>query len=442
MQLPELFLIRTKEIFQSDFQQFIDALDTSSPVSIRMNDKTDLIPSAEKVPWCSSGYYLPERPLFTADPLFHAGAYYVQEASSMFLQQVLEQLVPTDSTVLDLSAAPGGKSTLISQHLKEKGFLVSNEIVRSRANILAENMIKWGNSNVFVCNNSPKDFKVLPSFFDAVVVDAPCSGEGMFRKDEGAISEWSVQNVMMCSARQKDILSDVWDSLKTGGILVYSTCTYNREENEENVKWIENELGAEFIPLNTESFSEITTSDKGYRFYPHKTKGEGFFIAALRKTADAPLPKKHKSVQHKSKIDQKTLDLRNQLIDPASWEIIQDINIISAVKKNHFEKTEILKKNLRSMHFGITLAEQKGKDFIPHISLAISKNIDIEKVVTAEIDKSTAIQYLRKENITLPDLPRGFVLLVYENVPIGWVKNLGNRSNNLYPNEWRIRMRI
>ncbi len=442
MQLPESFLKRTKEILQNDFSDFLSALNMPLPISIRVNDKLSLIPSDEKVPWCNSGYYLKERPLFTADPLFHAGAYYVQEASSMFLQQALEQYVSKDSTVLDLSAAPGGKSTLISHFLNEDGFLVSNEIIRSRAYILAENMIKWGNDNVLVSNNAPKDFRKLPSFFDVVVVDAPCSGEGMFRKDTGAIDEWSEQNVMMCAARQKDILSDVWDALKKDGILIYSTCTYNQEENEENIQWIENELGAEFLPLNIDLFPEVSASGKGYRFYPHKTKGEGFFIAVLRKTSEAPVPGKNKQKKQSVKIEPTVSALRNQLLDSEKWEILQDNNIISAVRKTYLEKVEILKKELRTIHLGVTLAEQKGKDFIPHISLALSKHINLERVNSVEIGEKDAILYLQKESIYLSDSEKGFVLLKYKNVPIGWVKNLGNRTNNLYPNEWRIRMKI
>ena len=215
MNLPAPFTANIKKLLKDEFLSFANAQDEPSPVSVRLNDKFRLIPSDEKVPWCHSGYYLKERPLFTADPLLHAGVYYVQEASSMFLQQALEQYASPVSVVLDLSAAPGGKSTLISQFLDKNGFLVSNEIIRSRAYILAENMIKWGNDNFLVSNNSPEDFRKLPSFFDVLVVDAPCSGEGMFRKDAGAIGEWNEQNVAMCAARQKNILNDVWVTLKT-----------------------------------------------------------------------------------------------------------------------------------------------------------------------------------------------------------------------------------
>lgn len=444
MLLPEKFVFQTKNIIQDEIDDFLSALDQKSPVSVRVNDKRIYSPSDEKVRWCDEGYYLAERPLFTADPYFHAGVYYVQEASSMFLCEVLKQLVSKNSTVLDLSAAPGGKSTLISQYINEEGLLVSNEIIHSRANILAENMIKWGNDSVVVTNNEPKDFQNLPAFFDVIVVDAPCSGEGMFRKDSASINEWSLQNVTICAARQKDILTDVWDSLKEDGILIYSTCTYNKEENEKNVEWIEDELGASYIPLNINEFPEITTYNKGYRFFPYKTTGEGFFIAALRKKAGVERPRKIKN--RKEKNQAKTLknaeDFRKYLKLPDKWEIIKEENIISAFNRTKVEQLELLKRYLKIIHFGITLVEQKGKDYIPHISLALSKNINSGNFETADVEYETTISFLRRETIFLENISMGYILLKYQNIPIGWVKNVGNRCNNLYPNEWRIRMKI
>lgn len=279
MNLPEAFVNRTKNLLGNEYQELVKALELVPPTSIRANNKIDYQPSEEHVTWCESGFYLNERPLFTADPLFHAGVYYVQEASSMFLVQAIKQHFPEAQTVLDLCAAPGGKSTLLSQTLPESSLLVSNEIIRSRAYILAENLIKWGNPNVVVTNNDPKDFDTLSGFFDAIVIDAPCSGEGMFRKDAGAIEEWSEYNVKLCAERQRQIVSSVWDALKTDGILVYSTCTFNREENEENVRWICEELGADLLNIDLHGNEDITVSDFGYRFYPHKTKGEGFFMS-------------------------------------------------------------------------------------------------------------------------------------------------------------------
>ena len=360
----------------------------------------------------------------------------------MFLQQALHQFVAPDSVVLDLCAAPGGKSTLISQYLNTGGMLISNEIIHSRAYILAENLIKWGNDTVVVSNKEPKDFQRLPSFFDAVVVDAPCSGEGMFRKDAGAVNEWSEQNVMMCARRQREILTDVWDTLKKDGILIYSTCTYNKEENEENVSWMENELGAELLRLNTEAFPEITVSDKGYRFFPHKTRGEGFFLSVLRKTSDAPTLRIKKQDKRQQKSEFNETELKNKLIEPENWKIYTDNTMISAFRTKFSDKVELLKSNLHIMHYGITLCEIKGRDLIPHTSLALSKSINLENIQQAELELRDALIYLKKEAINLPEADKGFVLLKYRNIPIGWVKNLGNRCNNLYPNEWRIRMKI
>ncbi|MDR1585712.1 MAG: RsmB/NOP family class I SAM-dependent RNA methyltransferase, partial [Prevotellaceae bacterium] len=232
MNFPESFVERSKSLLGDEYNVFEAALQTTPPVSVRVNNKIDMHPSEELVPWCEKAYYLQERPLFTADPLLHAGAFYVQEASSMFLYQAVKQHFPSAKRTLDLCAAPGGKSTLLLQSLPDDGLLVSNEIIRSRAHILAENITKWGNPNAVVTNNSPADFGKLPGYFDAVVVDAPCSGEGMFRKDADAAGEWSLQLVNLCAERQREIVSSVWKALKPDGILVYSTCTFNREENE------------------------------------------------------------------------------------------------------------------------------------------------------------------------------------------------------------------
>ena len=348
MILPEAFIKRTQELLGSEFEALKKVLDSTPPTSIRVNNKMEYQPSEDKVAWCDSGYYLHERPLFTADPLFHAGVYYVQEASSMFLQQAVKQHFPEARTVLDLCAAPGGKSTLLSQALPESSILVSNEIIRSRAYILVENLIKWGNPNTVVTNNEPKDFASLPGFFDAIVVDAPCSGEGMFRKDPGAIQEWSEYNVKLCAERQSEILTSVWNALKNDGILVYSTCTYNREENEENVRWICNELGAELLTINLEGNTDITESDFGYRFYQHKTKGEGFFLAVLQKKSfvSGTIKKKKddkKCPKLKTKNDIKTFILS----EPASWTIIPENNLVKAYDNKRLDDFLIINKQLK-----------------------------------------------------------------------------------------------
>jgi 16S rRNA C967 or C1407 C5-methylase (RsmB/RsmF family)/NOL1/NOP2/fmu family ribosome biogenesis protein len=443
MFLPEAFVDRTKALLGNEFQAFEKALEETSPTSIRVNDKMDYIPSDKKVAWCEKGYYLEERPLFTADPYLHAGVYYVQEASSMFLYQAVKQHFPDARTVLDLCAAPGGKSTLLTQALPESSLLVSNEIIRSRAYILAENLIKWGNPNVVVTNNDPKDFEALPGFFDAVVVDAPCSGEGMFRKDAGAMQEWSEYNVTLCAQRQRTILSSVWDTLKADGILVYSTCTFNREENEENVRWICEELGADVLPIDLHGNQDITVSDFGYRFYPYKTRGEGFFLSVLRKSSSPTRTLKNKNDTKKTiKPANKTFVPPFTLLEPERWTILPENNLIKAYDKERLNDFLLLTKILKCMHSGILLGEVKGSDFIPATCSALSKKLDRDTVGNTEVDYQTAISFLRKEAIQLPLTSRGYILICYKGQALGWVKNVGNRCNNLYPQEWRIRMKI
>ena len=291
--LPVGFIDSVRPLLGAETEEFLSALESEPPVSVRLSRKVRSVvgcsgvpASWRPVPWCPDGYYLPERPQFTLDPLLHAGAYYVQEASSMFLWQVLAQHAAPDWLVLDMCAAPGGKSTLIGSFLSERGFLVCNEFVPQRANILAENISKWGRGNTLVTNNAPAHFGQYGGLFDAVVVDAPCSGEGMFRKDEGAIAEWSPANVAKCVVRQREILSSAWDALKPGGLLVYSTCTYNRMENEENVQWLMAEYGAELLDVATDGAWGVWRTECGCRFMPHRTLGEGLFMAEVRKPGE------------------------------------------------------------------------------------------------------------------------------------------------------------
>jgi len=239
VKIPEKFQNRIKIQFGNDSEQFLTSLENSPVISVRKNPKkiTDLWIDNEKVPWCNEGYYLSQKPIFTLDPLFHAGCYYPQEASSMVVDWILRQIIsiPDNPIVLDLCAAPGGKSTLLASWMDGKGLLVANEIIRNRSLILLENMVKWGYPNCVVTQNSPSDFSPLRHFFDIILVDAPCSGEGMFRKEKKAAEEWSESNAAMCAVRQRKILDEIWGSLKPGGILIYSTCTFNPSKNEENI---------------------------------------------------------------------------------------------------------------------------------------------------------------------------------------------------------------
>ncbi|HOO95345.1 MAG TPA: rRNA cytosine-C5-methyltransferase [Proteiniphilum sp.] len=456
MKLPEDFILSMRSLLGYDSAQLFEALESEAPVTIRLNphklkrNPLDFNLPLQPVPWSDWGFYLKERPAFTFDPLFHAGYYYVQEASSMFVEQVARQLVKEPAICLDLCGAPGGKSVSLLSSLPEGSLLVSNELVRQRANILSETLTKYGVSTSVVTNNRARDFNAFPELFDLILVDAPCSGEGMFRKDPVAIEEWSTQNVAMCASRQKDILADVWPALKPGGLLVYSTCTFNIAENEENALWAIDSLGASFVEVAIEEAWGITPSlvrdAVCYRFLPQKVNGEGLFVTLLRKRESVEPEIDQKSLHSLKKGRQKPSPFMKDISDFAPWVInperyrfIESDNRISALPVTHLETMLLLKERLKVLSMGISIGERKGKNLIPSHSLAMSSELNREAFICCELSYSQAVAFLRKEAITLSDATRGFVLLTYHHEPIGFVKNIGNRANNLYPNEWRIR---
>ena len=456
MNLPQSFVERTRQLLGDEqYPLFEQALGTEVPVSIRPNRmKCNLPVAGEPVPWAPSGVYLEKRPTFTFDPLFHAGCYYVQEASSMFVERVLREYVQEPVVMLDLCAAPGGKSTLCRSALPEGSLLVANEVMRNRSQILAENLMKWGHPEVVVTNNDPADFTDLTHLFDVILTDVPCSGEGMFRKDQVAVDEWSLENVDICWQRQRRILSDIWPALKPGGLLIYSTCTFNREEDEDNVAWIARELGADVLVVPVEEAWGITGNLIGdsfpvYRFLPHKVKGEGFFLAVLRKhageveTVEPRAEKKKKGGKDvKGKAPQLSVpkEAKDWLQIPGDYQLTINGTNVQAFPKSHETVYTLLQQYVKVIHAGITLGEMKGKDLIPHHSLAMSTALADGAFPKAEVTYEQAIAYLRKESLVLDaGVPRGYVLLTYQNIPLGFMKNIGNRANNLYPQEWRIR---
>lgn len=416
--LPTAFEVYTKQLFGEErYNIFCKGLQESSPVSIRINpfktSKTTKVTDSFApipVPWCKEGFYLNARPNFTFDPLFHAGAYYVQEASSMFLSHVLRCLVRNPVALLDLCAAPGGKTTCARTAISDGSIVFSNEPINKRAQILAENVQKFGHSDVVVTNNYPRDYKKTKLSFDVIVADVPCSGEGMFRKDPQAIAEWSEQNVENCWKLQRSIIADIWDNLKPGGLLIYSTCTFNAHENEENVAWILNEYDAQLLEVPTEKTWNITGSlinnplgeDKPfpvYRFIPGFTQGEGLFMAIIKKGGTSTN------------------------LEPNAEKLVAEAN-----------------KKLKIMVHGVKQGIIKGKKIIPDHSLALAINGDRSSYPNVEIDYETAIKYLRHEAIMLSAVaPKGIVTLTYRGHAIGFANNLGNRANNLYPQEWRIK---
>lgn len=421
--LPLAFTDYTRSLFGDNlYHTFLKGLDETAPVSIRLNPfklaegthKVNPELNPHPIPWCKEGYWLDTRPNFTFDPLLHAGAYYVQEASSMFLSHVLQHLVKQPVMALDLCAAPGGKTTCARTSLPTGSFLFSNEPIGKRAQILAENVQKFGHEGVAVTNNYPRDYKKTKLGFDVIIADVPCSGEGMFRKDPQSIEEWSLQNVENCWQLQRSIIADIWDNLMPGGILIYSTCTFNAHEDEENIAWILNEYDTELLSVPTEEAWNITGSlidnplKDGrefpvYRFIPGKTRGEGIFMAIIRKHGE-----------NKALINKTTIDVDNAITEA--------------------------RKHLRILSHGVKEGMQKGKTIIPDHTLALSFSANKSDYPNVEVDYQTAIAYLRHEAIVLSsDAPRGIVLLTYKGYPIGFAKNLGNRANNLYPQEWRIK---
>jgi NOL1/NOP2/sun family putative RNA methylase len=430
--------------------------------SVRFNaDKYDRFSSSKKimhpqfdlsdpVPWCAYGFYLNERPQFTLDPLLHAGAYYVQEASSMFLWEVLKQIFAADSNikVLDLCAAPGGKTTLLASYFKN-ALIVSNEVIKARANILYENVTKWGSENVVITNNDAVDFKRLHNYFDLIVVDAPCSGSGLFRKDENAIAEWSEGNVQLCSQRQQRILADIYSSLKHDGILIYSTCSYSQEEDEDILDWLQDNFSLNSIHLNlhneclpagqSENMIETRSAKHkacAYRFWPHKIKGEGFFIAALQKSE----AENHSKQNYLSlpQVSNKEASLLRPYLTKKDWIFFKQQDIIRVIHKQWNNDVVLLQKNLYLKKAGVQSGEIKGKDLVPHHELALSV-IFSDDIVTIELTEEQALQYLRKKEVSVHSGYKGWALCTYKDFPLGWIKILHNRVNNYYPIEWRIR---
>lgn len=411
MILPPEFTQYTSKLFgAARWERFVQSFSHETPVSVRLNPwkaTSNPFPQAEPVPWCRQGFWLKERPRFTGDPLFHAGVYYVQEAASLFLDYVLRQVVASPVSALDLCAAPGGKSTLTRAALPEGSVLVSNEIDRRRANILLENILKQGHSGVLVTHNAPKDFAKTNLIFDVILTDVPCSGEGLFRRDPAAVKEWSPQNVRFCAERQRQILRDIWPCLKGGGLLIYSTCTFNTHENEENVRWIVEELGAELLSVPVLPEWQITGSlladwdQPVYRFIPGTTRSEGLFMAILRKQ------------EGKNEFPTLPSSLRAQL------------------KKYPF---------LHLLSDGLPQPETKGREQIPSVAQALSLATRAADFPRVDLPLETALRYLHREGLVLPSgTPRGFVLVTYQGYPLGFVKNLGDRANNLYPKPWTIR---
>lgn len=430
------------------------AFDSPASVAVRRNPfKDGICPEGRQVPWCSHGRILPERPQFTLDPHFHAGAYYVQDSSSMFVghafRHILKDLrVPSGRPfrVLDLCAAPGGKTTDLAASLREAFgdafILVANEVMKARAGVLADNVALWGDPNVVVTSDDPSAFAGLPGFFDVIVADVPCSGEGMFRKDEEAQKQWSEDNVALCEARQRRIIADVWPSLARDGVLIYSTCTFNRYENDGNVRWTADELGAE--PLFRDDVlvpgNGVIKTELGYSLVPGHVEGEGQYCSALRKKSDV----EWREIKARGMRLSKASAVPKGLKVPVDRDVTVRMKgeTVTAVPAVISADLAVLEPQLHVIAAGCAVGVMKAGTLVPDADLALSIMLDKDAYPSAEVDQKTALAYLHRDAIMLPDSPKGFVLVRYEGLPLGFVKNLGNRCNNLHPQSRRIRMDV
>lgn len=449
-QLPADFIVNMRQqLGDNEAERLFAALDSVSPVSVRLNDqKWHSGEWGVAIPWCEWGRYLDSRPQFTTDIPFAAGAYYVQEAGSQFTSHILRTEGVDSGTILDMCAAPGGKSTLYASTVGNRGLVVANEYVRNRANILADNIRKWGLGNVVVTNNDPSHIAAFEGWFDVVAVDAPCSGEGMFRKEEVARTEWSANSVEMCAQRQRAILAEAWQSLKAGGLLIYSTCTFNTSEDEGILEWMSGEWGDEISPSAKVELPDgcdaecVNIGDfQGFRFFPHRVESEGFFVAVARKSGDIS----NKSVTPKSRKKIMTDAPKEAIRELARWVNNPENIRFAAVAESYYaypaayyEQIKALAHNLTVIYSGVEMGQIfKGK-LKPEWPLSQSVWYNRGVVPAVDVDRETALDYLRKRDISAAQFEEGINLVTSDGYPLGFVKRIGNRVNNTYPNSLKI----
>lgn len=469
--IPSGFRLMLSEIPGLDADRLLMALTSEPSTSLRYNSRKTLLPDTKHfddempVEWCSTGRYLSVRPQFTLDPSLHGGAYYVQEASSMIYREIIEHIIVregwTNPRVLDLCAAPGGKTTAMIDALPDSACVIANEFMPKRAVILKENLQKWGFPNVAVTNSDTKYFGESGEIFDIVAVDAPCSGEGMMRKEPDARRQWSMSLIEKCAALQREIICNAIKALKPGGRLIYSTCTFNTIENEDNVKYIASLPGMEAeiidLPGVPEECSDVSRRlgiENAYRFMPHFTRGEGLFIAVFKKIENATVAESdytpYKSNGRKGKAGKADSKISKEIIQELekkisrekmpTFTITSDAGNLRIVSESLHQLTLLLSSKIHYISCGVEAASIKGRDLHPLTPLALSGILKDDAYPAADLDKDDSLRYLRGETLNLSnDIPKGFVIVKYEGLPLGFVKNLGNRANNLYPSPWRIK---
>lgn len=440
---PDEFIQALIKHHPDECEALLGSLQDLSPTSIRLHPtkSNGLFNDHEKILWEENGRYLETRPVFTLDPLFQCGSYYVQEASSMFVGFALKQLIDLSENVkiLDLCAAPGGKSTQLLSLINQESLVVSNEIIPNRNKILQHNIIKWGNPNSIITQNNATDFRKSKMLFDVIVVDAPCSGEGLFRKDEAAKDEWSLENVSKCSVRQTEILDEVIECLKPNGILIYSTCTFEPAENDDQINRLIREYDLEKVELENIP-NGIVKTKFGYQFYPHKIKGEGFYLSIVRnKNSNDPTVKN--KLKQLPTVKNVEVFLEEFILDAKSFKPLLLEDQLYAIPNHIISDFLSLKESMYVRHAGILMGTIKGKDLIPSLNLALSTSIN-PNIPSVEVDLQTALTYLKCETVNIECNFKGWGTINFKGQRLGWIKVIPGRINNYFPKEYRILMDI
>ena len=452
MLLPEKFCERERLLRGEEAEALFAALDTDSPTAIRLHpQRATAFAEEEPVPWSTWGRYLAQRPSFTLDPAFHAGAYYVQEASSQFVGRILRDEPIEGGRLLDLCAAPGGKSTLYASLVGREGLVVANEVDRRRLQVLADNVRKWGMGNVAVTTNDASSFEVLEGWFDVVAVDAPCSGEGMFRRLKESREEWSEAAVERCAAIQREILPSAWQALKEGGLLLYSTCTFNRTEDEGVLEEFLKEFAPECVACEPISEAEAWGVELGqvgpfttYRFLPHKARGEGFFVAVVRKAGEGPHRelRRRKGAKGSSPVEpvdrREAEELSRWVVEPEAMRFYRAGESLYGASRAQFEALEQLSGVLNVIYSGVAMGEIFKGTLRPDWALAFSVELRRGVLPEAHLEREAALEYLRKGELQPAWFEEGFNLVLCEGHALGFAKRIGGRVNNLYPNALRI----
>lgn len=453
MQLPKDFLDRMKTLLKDEYDAFISSYDKQLNSGIRINtlkcsDPERLYSELKitgRVDWCPCGYYSDRSALSGNHPYHAAGVFYFQEPSAMCAAEGLP--IGDDPHILDLCAAPGGKTTQIAARMNNRGLLVSNEIISKRAAILSENVERLGLTNTIVTNESPSSLAdKFPSFFDGIIVDAPCSGEGMFRKEPQAAEEWSVQHTLSCAARQKNILDDAYKMLKPGGFLMYSTCTFSYDENEAVVKYMTDTHDMEICSIPQLSMLSNGIGDdadikKCRRIFPHMQNGEGHFAALLRKSVDAP----------DSEVNRKKISKNSkQTADPLLENAVQlyrefekkylshkyDGEFILFGSRLYLMPEKINTDKLRIVRCGLQLGEIKKNRFEPSHALShAAGSVVCRNSIELSLDSPILKQYMHGD--VIPGNAEGWCIITAEGYPIGWGKGSGGTIKNHYPKHLR-----